>query len=239
MSDGGRRRRPNGGNGSGRAVNVRDHERGAEGRRRRRTVWPVLLSLVLVGASTLLVTYSVPLYRLFCQVTGFGGTTQDGRGRAGARTVLDRDMLVRFDASTDPKLPWRFRPLQRSQTVRVGQTAIAFYEAVNLSDRPVTGRAVYNIAPFKAGLYFVKVQCFCFDEQTLAPGQRVRMPVTYYIDPEIADDRNLDDVTEVTLSYTFFRAPEEEGAPEAGPLAQSRPRAIDNDGVRGPPGPGR
>ncbi len=211
-----------------------------ENRQRRREgrhgsgarLWPVLLSLVLIGASTLLVTYSVPLYRLFCQVTGFGGTTQDGRGRTTKRTVLDRTMLVRFDTSTDPALPWRFRPLQRSQTVKVGQTGIAFFEAVNLSDHPVTGRAVYNIAPFKAGLYFVKVQCFCFDEQTLAPHQRVKMPVTYYIDPEIAQDRNLDDVTEVTLSYTFFRAADEEGAAKTSPLAQPRPPTIDNG--RGP-----
>ncbi|RMF17666.1 MAG: cytochrome c oxidase assembly protein [Alphaproteobacteria bacterium] len=215
------------------------HDSRTTGQSRGARLWPVLLSLVLIGASTLLVTYSVPLYRLFCQVTGFGGTTQDGRTRSQARTVLDRKVLVRFDTSTDPNLPWRFRPLQRSQTVRIGQTGIAFFEAVNLSDRPITGRAVYNIAPFKAGLYFVKVQCFCFDEQTLAPHQRVKMPVTYYIDPEIAEDRNLDDVNEVTLSYTFFRAPDDPPAAKTSPLAQSRPRTIDNEQGSPTGNPGR
>lgn len=145
---------------------------------------------------------AVPLYRAFCQATGWGGTTQ--RAETGAAVVLDRPMTVRFDANVDPHLPWGFRPEQLSQTLKVGETGLAFFEAENRSGAPVSGRATFNVTPEKAGVYFKKIHCFCFDEQTLQPGQKVSMPVTYFIDPKIADDPDLDDVGTVTLSYTFF-----------------------------------
>lgn len=145
---------------------------------------------------------SVPLYRMFCQVTGFGGTTQ--RASAAAPVVLDRAMTIRFDANVDPGLPWAFKPEQVSQTVKVGETALAFFEAENDGAKPVSGRATFNVTPEKAAIYFKKIHCFCFDQQTLKPGEKVSMPVTYFVDPKIADDPALDDVDTVTLSYTFF-----------------------------------
>lgn len=145
---------------------------------------------------------AVPLYRAFCQVTGFGGTTQRAENASGI--TLAREMIVRFDATTAQDLPWRFRPEQTAQTLHVGETALAFFEAENLSDHAVTGRASFNVSPAKAGVYFKKIECFCFTEQTLAPGEKVSMPVTYFIDPAIAGDPNLDDVATVTLAYTFF-----------------------------------
>jgi cytochrome c oxidase assembly protein subunit 11 len=145
---------------------------------------------------------SVPLYRLFCQVTGWGGTTQ--RAEAAANVVLDRKMTVRFDASVAPDLPWAFKPEQLSQELKVGETMLAYYEATNSTDHPVKGRATFNVTPAKAGLYFKKIHCFCFEEQVLQPGETVSMPVSYFIDPAIADDPNLDDVETVTLAYTFF-----------------------------------
>jgi cytochrome c oxidase assembly protein subunit 11 len=122
---------------------------------------------------------------------------------------------VRFDATVGQGLPWGFRPAQISQTLKVGESGIAFYEAENFSDHPVVGRATFNVSPAKAGLYFRKIECFCFTEQVLQPGEKVSMPVTYFIDPEIAEDSNLDDVQTVTLSYTFFQIDDGESAPAA------------------------
>lgn len=148
-----------------------------------------------------------PAYRLFCQVTGWGGTTQ--RVEQAAREILDRTITVRFDANLAGDLPWRFKPEQLSQTVQVGETSLAFYESENLSAHPVKGQATFNVSPAKAGAYFKKIECFCFTEQTLAPGAPVSMPVAYYIDPAIEDDVNLDEVETITLSYTFFRLDED------------------------------
>ena len=145
---------------------------------------------------------SVPLYDLFCRVTGYGGTTQQAVVDSGV--VLDRKIKVRFAANIHRDMHWEFSPLQTHQVVNVGQQALAFFEAENTTDKEVTGTATFNVSPFKAGKYFTKIDCFCFTEQTLAPGERVDMPVTYFIDPEIDDDRNLDDVEEIVLSYTFF-----------------------------------
>jgi cytochrome c oxidase assembly protein subunit 11 len=145
---------------------------------------------------------AVPLYQAFCQVTGWGGTTQ--RAEAAPTLVLSRDITVRFDASTAQGLPWRFKPEQVSQKLKIGETALAFYEAENLSDHPVRGQATFNVSPAKAGVYFNKIECFCFTEQVLQPGEKVSMPVTYFIDPKLADDPNLDEVETVTLAYTFF-----------------------------------
>jgi cytochrome c oxidase assembly protein subunit 11 len=165
---------------------------------RRVAFGAVLIIAVMVG----LTAASVPLYNLFCRVTGYGGTTQRAEAPSGA--VVDREVEVYFNADIDPHLPWQFRPVQRSQRVKLGESSLAFFEAVNLSDHPVVGSAVYNVTPHKVGYYFTKLQCFCFDEQVLQPGERVDMPVTYFVDPELLDDPNTLDVTQITLSYTFF-----------------------------------
>ena len=165
-----------------------------------------------VVAMTALSFASVPAYRAFCQVTGWGGTTQ--RAETEADRTLAREITIRFDATVNQDLSWRFKPEQVSQTLHIGQTGLAFYEAENLADKPVTGRATFNVSPAKAGLYFRKIECFCFTEQTLLPGEKVSMPVTYFVDPALADDKNLDDVQTITLAYTFFAwddAPETEG----------------------------
>jgi cytochrome c oxidase assembly protein subunit 11 len=155
---------------------------------------------------------SVPLYRLFCQVTGFGGTTQrasESEAAAAervARAAGTTTISIRFDASMDRGLPWRFAPEQATADVKIGQRSMAFYIARNNSDRPVTGRASFNVEPEQAGRYFHKVQCFCFTEQTLQPGEEVRMPVLYYVDPAALRDPNMQGVEQITLSYTFYEA---------------------------------
>jgi cytochrome c oxidase assembly protein subunit 11 len=147
---------------------------------------------------------SVPLYDLFCRVTGFGGTTQ--RADAAPATVLDRTIRIAFDANVNSGLGWEFKPVQRQQTVRIGEQSLAFYHATNVGKDPVTGTATFNVSPPQAGSYFSKIQCFCFTEQTLQPGQSIDMPVTYYVDPDIANDPDLKNLDTITLSYTFFKA---------------------------------
>ncbi len=156
---------------------------------------------------------SVPLYRLFCQATGYGGTTQVAEAAPGV--VAERVIKVRFNADTAPGLPWYFKPVQREIALKVGESGLVYYRARNLSDKAVTGTSTFNVTPLKAGQYFNKVQCFCFDEQRLEPGQELDMAVSFFVDPEILSDRNLDEVRTITLSYTFFRAPGDEQA-EAG-----------------------
>ncbi len=171
-------------------------------RRRNRRVLGSLFGLVLgmIG-----LTYaSVPLYSLFCAVTGFGGTTQ--RAEAAAARVVDRKIAVRFNADTNSALPWSFKPEQRELVLKLGETGFAAYRAENRGAKPTVGTAVYNVTPDKAGAYFNKMQCFCFTEQILEPGQVADMPVVFFVDPSMADDPNMDDVTTITLSYTFFRA---------------------------------
>jgi cytochrome c oxidase assembly protein subunit 11 len=160
---------------------------------------------------------SVPLYEIFCRVTGYGGTTQVAE--QGAGKILDREMAVRFDATTSPNLPWTFEPEQREVTLRIGEDAIAYYRATNNSDKTITGTATFNVTPLKAGLYFTKIDCFCFTEQTLKPGESVDMPVVYYVDPELDEDPNLDEVRTLTLSYTFFPAETADGDNDNGSLA--------------------
>lgn len=157
---------------------------------------------------------SVPAYRAFCQVTGWGGTTQ--RAETGADRTLERQITVRFDGTVSQGLNWRFKPEQVSQTLNIGETGLAFYEAENLSDTAVTGRATFNVSPAKAGIYFRKIECFCFTEQVLQPGEKVSMPVTYFIDPGLADDPNLAEVQTITLAYTFFPYGDEEPASVGG-----------------------
>lgn len=155
---------------------------------------------------------SVPLYRVFCQATGFGGTVRDGGDDAfvtplaAAAPVAGRPLRIRFNADVSAAVPWRFVPAQSEVTVLPGETALAFYTAENRGDVDVTGIATYNVTPSKAGIYFNKVQCFCFDEQRLKRGEKLDMPIFFFIDPEFAVDEHMADVTDITLSYTFFRA---------------------------------
>ena len=169
------------------------------------------LMLIVLGMLCLTAA-SVPLYRLFCSVTGYGGTTQEG-SHAPAH-ALNRDITVSFNADTDPALPWQFKPGQPSIKTKVGQQTLTHFTAHNNSSHPITGRAVYNVTPFQAGLYFVKIECFCFKEQTLAPGQSVDMPVLFYVDPSMADDSEMNDVQTITLSYTFFPSPRSSRGPQ-------------------------
>lgn len=162
-----------------------------------------LLFILIFGMGGLAYA-SVPLYKLFCQVTGYGGTTQVAFQPSSK--AIKRDIKIRFDANTNPALDWWFKPTQQSINLAVGENALAFYKAKNRGDQSIVGTATFNVTPEKAGLYFNKVECFCFTEQVLAPQEEVDMPVSFFIDPDIANDPNLDDVTTITLSYTFFRA---------------------------------
>ena len=146
---------------------------------------------------------SVPFYNWFCRVTGFGGTTQVAEASA-KRDILDRTIKIKFDASKDRGMPWEFKPMQTEMTVRIGEEGLAFYEAYNPTDHPVAGQATYNVAPYQAGGYFNKIECFCFTEQVLMPGERVEMPVSFFVDPEIVDDRDAKYTKHITLSYTFY-----------------------------------
>lgn len=155
--------------------------------------------VVLMGS---LAWASVPFYNWFCRVTGFGGTTDVAE--AGSDVVLDETITIRFDASTVRGMPWQFAPTVRTIELKIGETGLAFYEAYNPTDRVVAGSASYNVTPYEAGGFFTKIDCFCFEEQVLQPGERVQMPVTFYVDPEIVADRDAKYVHTITLSYTFY-----------------------------------
>lgn len=161
------------------------------------------LGLVL-AAMVGLVAASVPLYRLFCAVTGLGGTTQ--RVDADTATVSDRIVTVQFTTSIAPDLPWRFAPEQRQVKLHLGEDILVFFSAENLTGEPIVGHATFNVTPLKTGIYFKKIQCFCFDEERLQPHQKVDMPVQFYVDPALASDPGTADVTTITLAYTFFRS---------------------------------
>ena len=168
----------------------------------------VLATCSVIAVSMVGMAYAaVPLYDLFCRVTGYGGTTQVAQ--YDASQILDREVTVRFDASRARGFPWEFEPLQREMTVRVGETALAFYRATNTTDRPITGVASYNVTPFKMGPYFSKLECFCFTDQTLQPGESMDMPVIFFVDPLMDEEERLDDITIVTLSYTFWETGDE------------------------------
>ncbi len=160
--------------------------------------------LVLITGMGVLSYASVPLYKLFCQVTGYGGTTQ--KAVTAPSQTLERKLKIRFDANTKPTLDWDFQPVQTSMNILVGQNALAFYKAKNTGKNPIVGTATFNVTPEKAGLYFNKIDCFCFTEQLLNSKEEIEMPVSFFIDPDIVNDPNLDDVTTITLSYTFFPA---------------------------------
>jgi cytochrome c oxidase assembly protein subunit 11 len=196
-------------------------------RHRAVAVWCAVLVAAMVGAAYA----SVPLYRLFCQVTGFDGTPRIATRPSD--TVLDKTMTIRFDANVAPGLPWRFEPVQTTTKVRIGENALAFYRATNTSDRPVWGMATYNVFPEQVAPFFNKLQCFCFTEQLLQPGESVEMPVSFFVDPQITGDKDAHAVTHVTLSYTFYPV----AAPKAGVAGKdggpATPEAVPRNGQAG------
>ncbi|MCO6417620.1 cytochrome c oxidase assembly protein [Siccirubricoccus sp. KC 17139] len=186
--------------------------------RRRNRLMGIGVAGLVVGMVGLAFA-SVPLYRIFCQVTGYNGTVQVG-GPA-APGAGEQVVTIRFNANTQPNLPWRFAPMQGATSLRVGEEGVAFYQAANLSQQAVTGVATYNVTPEVVGKYFHKTACFCFNEQTLAPGQEVDMPISFWVDPKMAEDPNTRDIRTITISYTFFRSLDD--AERSGALANAGP----------------
>ena len=180
-----------------------------------------LIGVVLVMGA--LAWAAIPLYDLFCRVTGYGGYTRTAD--TGSAETLDQTIKVRFDGSLERAMPWQFKPVVREMEIKIGETGLAFYEAYNPTDRPIAGQASYNVAPYEAGAFFSKIECFCFTEQVLMPGERVQMPVTFFVDPEIIDDRDAKYVHTITLSYTFYETdlPEGVAALDAGADAGADP----------------
>lgn len=172
----------------------------------RKTVTQLVGVVIFMGA---LAWASVPLYDWFCRVTGYGGATNVAT--AGSDDILEQTVKIRFDASLENGMPWQFKPVEREMELRIGETGLAFYEAYNPTDRAVAGSASYNVTPYTAGSFFAKIDCFCFEEQVLEPGERVQMPVTFFVDPEIVTDRDGKFVHTITLSYTFYEIDLPEG----------------------------
>jgi len=168
---------------------------------RKRMAQTAVLCVAVLFFMTGAAFAAVPLYRAFCQITGFGGTP--GRADAAPAAALERTIDVRFDANTRG-LPWTFKPAQVSLTLKIGETGLAFYKATNTGSRPVTGTAVFNVVPQAAGPHFRKIECFCFREQTIQPGETLEFPVVYFVDPELATDPEAKRIDEITLSYTFY-----------------------------------
>lgn len=171
-----------------------------------KTVAQTVSVVVLMGG---LAWASVPFYNWFCQVTGFGGTP--GKVSANAGDILDQTIKVRFDGSLNQGMAWEFKPVVTEMELRIGETGLAFYEAYNPTDKPIAGQASYNVTPYAAGPFFEKIECFCFTEQVLAPGERVQMPVSFFVDPEIVKDVDGKYVHTITLSYTFYEIDLPEG----------------------------
>lgn len=189
----------------------------AKPRSNTRTMVRLFGVVLLMGA---LSWAAVPFYSWFCKTTGFGGTPRVSENLSD--NVLDETLRVRFDSNVDADMGWTFRPMQREMQLRIGENAIAFYEAVNNTDQPITGTASYNVAPDAAGYFFNKIECFCFTEQTLQPGERVEMPVSFYVDPALVSDVDAGRIRDITLSYTFHRS--EPSAPKQAALdAGNRP----------------
>ena len=192
-----------------------------EGQNKKSARLAFVLASVVVGMVGLAYA-SVPLYDLFCRVTGYGGTTQ--QADIAPDVILDRDITIEFDANTSREMPWDFKPVKHKITMKVGETGLAFYEAYNPTNRAIKGTATFNVTPQKVGQYFTKIDCFCFTEQVLQPGERVDMPVTFFVDPEIDDDPNAKEVTVITLSYTFFISEDDE---ETKVSAKSEKKSVD------------
>ena len=172
----------------------------------QKTVAQTVSLVVVMGG---LAWASVPFYDWFCRVTGFGGVP--GQVDTASDDILDQTIKVRFDGSLNQNMGWEFKPVEREMELRIGETGLAFYEAYNPTDKPIAGQASYNVTPYSAGAYFEKIECFCFTEQVLAPGERVQMPVSFYVDPEIVDDPDGKFVHTITLSYTFYEIDLPEG----------------------------
>ncbi len=179
-----------------------------------RTIAPLVGVVLFMGAMSFA---AVPLYDMFCRVTGWGGATNVAD--AGSDVVLDRTIKIRFDASRDRDMPWEFRPAARQIELKIGETGLAFYTAHNPTDRVIAGSASYNVAPFSAGGYFTKIDCFCFTEQVLQPGETVQMPVTFYVDPEIVEDPEASLIETITLSYTMHETELPDTVADAGAVA--------------------
>jgi cytochrome c oxidase assembly protein subunit 11 len=175
-----------------------------------------LVAVGMVGAAYA----AVPLYKLYCQVTGFNGTTQ--RAIKPSDTVVDRSITVRFDANVGPGLAWDFQPVTRSMTVKLGENALAVYRATNNAKVPITGSATYNVTPEQIGGFFAKVECFCFTEQTLQPGESVEMPVSFFVDPDILKDKDGREVDLITLSYTFYPVRKKDAVSDVRPAPAPR-----------------
>jgi cytochrome c oxidase assembly protein subunit 11 len=204
--------------------------RGPKDRQHRAVaLWCAALVLAMVGAAYA----SVPLYRLFCESTGFAGTPQ--RAAHASDASIDKTITVRFDANITPGMPWRFEPVQPTLDVKIGENALAFYRATNLSDHTVTGMATFNVTPEPAGGFFNKIQCFCFAEQTLEPGQSVEMPVSFFIDPQIVKDRDGRSISLIVLSYTFYPVEAKPGlvGKAVGGPAPEAPRPVVPPGTAG------
>jgi cytochrome c oxidase assembly protein subunit 11 len=181
--------------------------------------------LALLGVALLMLSLSfaaVPFYSWFCKVTGYAGTPSVAT--TGADKVLERTVKIRFDASLEAGMPWQFKPQADFTTVHIGETALAFFEAYNPTDRVVAGQASYNVAPDQAGGYFTKIECFCFTQQVLQPHERIVMPVSFFVDPSIVDDKEATLISEITLSYTFHEIPLPQ---QQAALAPAEPKPID------------
>jgi cytochrome c oxidase assembly protein subunit 11 len=199
----------------------------SSGKKHGRVVLPLVL---LVAGMTGLAFASAPLYRLFCAATGYGGTTQ--RVAAFSGDVREESITIRFDANTSSALKWDFRPEQREITLKIGENSLAFYRAVNRGNTPLTGSATFNVTPEIAGSYFNKVECFCFTEQTLAPGQAADFPVSFFVDPAILSDPDAKNLKEITLSYTFFRV-NKDGDKASSPAKGAASRSMEKSGSSG------
>ena len=185
---------------------------------RRRNAVTVLASLGIVAGMVGLSYASVPLYRLFCQVTGYQGATRTALRAPDAASAAT--ITVRLDANVNSALPWSFAPETPAVTMALGESVTAVFRVKNLSDRPTVGSAAFNVTPFDSGQYFNKIQCFCFTENALAPGESAELPVTFFVDPKIRDNSDTADIQTITLSYTFFRAEDEGAAADAGSAAK-------------------
>jgi len=205
------------------------HSNALHGRHRAVAIWCAMLVAAMLGAAYA----AVPLYRLFCQVTGFDGTPRIAT--APSTQVLDRTVTIRFDANVAPDLPWRFEPVLTTQQVKIGENALAFYRATNTSDRPIRGMATFNVFPEQAAPFFNKLECFCFKEQLLQPGEALEMPVSFFVDPQIAADKDAYRVGHITLSYTFYpvAAPQPGLAEKPAADRPAAPAAVPRNGQAG------
>jgi cytochrome c oxidase assembly protein subunit 11 len=169
---------------------------------KNRTLVQLIAVVIIMGSLSFA---AVPFYDWFCRVTGYGGTPSVAE--SAPDTILDQTVKIRFDASVEQGMPWSFKPVVRSMQIRIGETGLAFYEAHNPTDRVIAGTASFNVFPDTAGGYFTKIECFCFQEQVLQPGETVQMPVSFFVDPTIVDDPDAKFVHEIVLSYTFHETP--------------------------------